>query len=83
MALLLGKDPYVEMALPEVSLWNWQTEAWELLTVSSWGETAVPDPTAYIGPHNTVRIQLNDTSGSYSYTPITAVYPLLTVEMEE
>jgi hypothetical protein len=83
LSLLLEKDPYTEMALPEVSLWNWQTEAWELLTVSDWGETAVPDPTPYIGPDNTIRIQLNDTSGTYTYTAITAVYPLLAVEMEE
>ncbi len=82
LALLLEKEPYTEMPVPDVSLWNWQAETWESQTGVGWGETAVANPAAYIGPGNTVRIQLVDTDNKYSYGAITAVYPLLTMNLD-
>lgn len=81
LALQLEKDAFSsEISLPEVRLWNWQSEDWEVLTRVQWGETAVPNPTAYVGANNAVRIRLHDVDGDFYYPAITAVYPLLTVE---
>lgn len=77
LTLLLEKESYSSATLPDVSLWNWETETWELQQGVNWGRTAVANPTAYIGPANTVRIQL--VSNDSGYQRLTSVYPLLTV----
>lgn len=80
VTILLEKPSYSSSTLPDVNLWNWETEAWMLLPGVSWGRTAVPGPTAYIGPANTVRLQV--VSKDSAYQSLTAVYPLLTVKSE-
>jgi hypothetical protein len=80
LAVFLEKDNFTN-SLPEVRLWKWETETWELLESVASGRTAVANPTPYIGPGNTVRIQVIDTNSNYQV--LTAVYPLLTVNGEE
>ncbi|MBE7532066.1 MAG: hypothetical protein HND44_10205 [Chloroflexi bacterium] len=80
LTLLLEKENYSSSTLPEVNLWNWQTQTWELQEGVNWGRTAVANPTAYIGPANAIRLQL--VSNDPGYQRLTAVYPLLTVKSE-
>jgi hypothetical protein len=62
--------------LPEVRLWDWAAAQWVTLADISWGQTAVADPAAFLGPNNTVRIRLQD-KDSQDSREIKAVYPVL------
>ena len=66
--------------LPDVRLWNWQEKTWDNFQ-ADWGETAVADPTPYVGPNNAVRIRLEDSSANYNKT-LDIVYPLMTGDLE-
>lgn len=66
--------------LPNIQLWDWQKESWELLEEVHWGQITVEDLEFYVGPGNAVRIRLqNDGSEALN---ITEVYPSLTGEIE-
>jgi hypothetical protein len=63
-----------------VYLWHWSEERWQQLTSADWGVTAVPDPTPFLGPANTVRIRLqNETSSTYE---IHSIYPSYTGDLQ-
>ncbi len=66
--------------LPEVRLWDWQEEIWDVIEVS-WGETAVSNITPYIGPGNTIQIRLDDNASTYGKT-LDAIYPVITGNLE-
>lgn len=63
---------------PILELWNWEQEEWIKQESATWGDTAVTNPTPYIGPDNAVRIRLTDQSDFGVY--IESVYPILTGE---
>lgn len=66
--------------LPQVLLWNWQQEVWDEVENASWGDTAVSNPTPYIGTNNTIRIRLVDQTSFGIY--IDNVYPIISGENE-
>lgn len=78
LALLLEKESYSSSNKPDVSLWNWETDEWNLLEIVNWGRTPVPDYEPYIGPANAVRLQVHEKDADYQV--LTAVYPLLTIK---
>ncbi|HRQ39575.1 MAG TPA: hypothetical protein PLD25_16835 [Chloroflexota bacterium] len=80
LTVLLEKESYSSATLPDVNLWNWETETWDLQDYVNWGRTAVPDPTPYIGPASAVRLQV--VAKDSGYQSLTAVYPLLTVKSD-
>lgn len=80
LTVLLEKESYSSSTLPDVRLWNWETEAWDLQENMNWGRTAVPNPVPYIGAANAVRLQV--VSKDSGYQNLTAVYPLLTVKSD-
>lgn len=77
LRIMLTSLPEETLPPPDLALWNWQTNAWED-QATSWGETAVPHFTPYIGPQNTVRFRLTATS---SGVEIQTVYPQLTITL--
>ncbi|MCP4362146.1 MAG: hypothetical protein GY796_29415 [Chloroflexi bacterium] len=76
LAVMLEEGSNAPSILPEVRLWHWDESTWDILAVADWGETAVPNPSPYIGPNNTIRIRLKDNARDYGRT-IQAVYPIL------
>lgn len=79
LAVLLETNDTFQ-SVPEVQLWDWQQESWLTLNNTAWGQLVVPEPDRFIGPGNTVRIRLEDTS-QYGVS-IREVYPILTGNLE-
>jgi hypothetical protein len=67
-------------SIPTVQLWDWGQEDWTTQSRANWGEFAIDDYQSFIGPGNTVRIRLEDTS-QYGVS-ISQVYPILTGDMQ-
>ncbi len=75
LEIVLEPQPSSSTTLtPELFLWDWQKEKWELQAVS-WGETNVEDYDRFLGPNNDVHIRLR--SNEYN-VEIREVYPRLT-----
>jgi hypothetical protein len=64
---------------PEVRLWNWQQEVWDISSDIGWGISPVTELDRYLGPGNAVRIRLQDVGGPGSQ--IGQVYPVLTGDL--
>ncbi|MCB9420980.1 MAG: hypothetical protein H6667_14355 [Ardenticatenaceae bacterium] len=79
LAVLLETNDTFQ-SIPAVQLWDWAQEDWVTQTRSNWGESKVEDYRPFIGPGNTVRIRLEDTS-QYGVS-IREVYPVLTGTLE-
>ncbi len=65
--------------VPDIRLWDWQSEDWERVNDVGWGETAVADFTPYLGPGNTVKLRVQNSS--QIGIEIQEVYPLLTGDL--
>ncbi|MCP5097516.1 MAG: hypothetical protein GY943_18375 [Chloroflexi bacterium] len=65
---------------PAVQLWNWQAERWQAVENAGWGETAVSDPTPFIGTQNSIRLRLDDNTSYGVYIDI--VHPILTLNQQ-
>jgi hypothetical protein len=68
LAVALHGDTSFNTAVPDIALWNWQTEEWVELRTVAWGETAVADPQPFIGPNNHVHLRLANNTTTNSFT---------------
>jgi len=66
--------------VPRVRLWDWSVESWRVAGDPAWGRIAVEDPSRYVGPGNSVRLQLINPGPDGIM--IQRVYPELTGTME-
>ncbi|MDT8307792.1 MAG: hypothetical protein RRC07_17790, partial [Anaerolineae bacterium] len=66
-------------APPDVSLWDWNQEAWVPVPDVVWGKMTIGGFGAYLGANNEVRIRLQNDSGDVN---IRAVYPALSGNLE-
>lgn len=64
---------------PLVELWSWEEEGWVQLQDADWGETAVANPTPFIGPDNAVRLRLTDQTQFGVY--VNSVHPVITGDL--
>jgi hypothetical protein len=60
MTLFLSPPDYYESVLPDVALWNWDTESWDDLEIV-WGDNNIADPDAFVHPNGVIRVQLSST----------------------
>jgi hypothetical protein len=60
---------------PAVSLWDWAEQEWVAETAVTWGNTPINDPDRYLNSQNSIRLRLEDQTGS---TGVSLVYPRLT-----
>lgn len=79
LAILVETNDTIQ-SIPTVQLWDWTQEDWVTQTRANWGEFTVEDYRPFIGPGNTVRIRLEDTS-QYGVS-IREVYPILTGNLQ-
>ena len=77
---IVVEEGYSGELAPEVRLWHWDNAIWDTIDSAGWGETAVSDPTPYIGPNNEVRLRLQDNTEFGVY--INLVYPRLTGDLK-
>jgi hypothetical protein len=66
---------------PQIQLWNWEQESWEISGDLGWGQRPVVEFTRFVGPGNTIRIRLEDVSSQYGVS-INEVYPILTGNLQ-
>lgn len=78
---LLIADPGYGGSLPQVELWNWQTEEWVELDNPQWGNNEVSEFAPYIGPGSAIRLRLEVTNVNTSVT-IQEIYPILTGDLQ-
>lgn len=78
---LLMADPGYGGTLPQVELWDWQTEEWVELNNPQWGNNEVSEFTPYIGPNSAIRVRLEVTDVNTSVT-IQEIYPILTGDLQ-
>ncbi len=79
LAILLETDDTFQ-SIPTVQLWDWGQEDWTTITRANWGEFTIEGYEPFVGPGNTVRIRLEDTS-QYGVS-IREVYPILTGNLQ-
>ncbi|MBP8001882.1 MAG: hypothetical protein KA314_29480 [Chloroflexi bacterium] len=80
LQLTINRQTYSSSPLPEVSIWNWQTENWLAVTLDGWGTFNIPDPSGFLGPGNRVRFLLeNNTPASID---IQSFYPIFKGNVE-
>lgn len=75
------ETPSINEPFPRLQLWDWDAEIWVELDDADWGDTAVTNPTPYIGSNNAVRIRLVDQSSFGIY--LSSVYPFMTNSVPE
>lgn len=79
LALYLQEDR--GLAPPVASLWDWTKEEWVRVEDVVWGETAVANPTPFIGPDNSVKTRLENIR--FEGVEVTEFYPILSGMMNE
>jgi hypothetical protein len=65
LQLILTRQSYSTSSLPNVSVWNWQSDEWNDIPLPDWGTFNLAEPANFIGPGNRVRLRLeNNTQNS-------------------
>jgi hypothetical protein len=80
VVLQSGDSTYTPGQSPEIRLWDWDNENWQLVEGAGWGETTIADFEQFIGAHNEVRLRLDNGGSGVS---IAAIHPVLTGQVSQ
>ena len=60
MTLFLSPPDHYDSSVPDVEMWSWDGESWDVLPIG-WGSNTIPDPDTYIHPSGIIRVRLTTT----------------------
>ncbi len=75
IVLQSSDSAFTSVQPPELRLWDWNAEDWQLVQGVAWGETTIADFEPFIGTNNEVRIRLDNTGNGMT---ISTIHPVLT-----
>lgn len=78
--LLITRETYGSNNLPRIRIWNWTTETWDVLDISTWGMFKIAEPENYLDASNRLRLQLEN-NGVDSIS-IRNFYPIFSGDVE-
>jgi hypothetical protein len=66
--------------LPLIELYNWQTQAWEIIAINQWGSYAVPEAGRFVDREGAIRLRV-EVVDSASHFEIDALEVALQVRL--